>query len=261
MELGFVFPNETAFRDITTLQMKLARANANMMVRRVFDIVLVAPATLALHRAMIPYERLVLAYCKSLDPCCPLPRVDDVPSGRILFTLYEMLTHVSRKGVDECGWLELVHHLKRSSAIQTREFAWSHVMTKIVQNCMSVVTSRRCHVNDRKEEEEYLFQNNHLDVLVELFDAAGSESMGASSVRTVIEVPSHILSRLLCTPTTYAAAAVLPRDDDCTQSFSCVPSSVARRMDVTASARDESYVVSWRRFMRSKLPSTSRKVR
>ncbi|KAI9909417.1 hypothetical protein PsorP6_014491 [Peronosclerospora sorghi] len=186
-------------------------------------------------------ERLVLEYCKSLDQCCPLPSVDDVTSERIIFTLYEMLTHFSRKGVDE--WMAVIgSSLEALLGNTSARIAWSHVMTNILQNCMSVVTSRGCDGNHMKKG--IFVPENHLDVLVELFDADASVTMGASSVRTLIEVPSHIEwthvhSYALCDKLRLAVAAVVPPDDDCTQFFSCVPSSVARRIDVTASALDE----------------------
>ncbi|KAG6959973.1 hypothetical protein JG688_00009832 [Phytophthora aleatoria] len=166
-------------------------------------------------------EHLVLHYVDSLDDV--RPTVDDVTSGRIVIVLYNMLTYLSK--LDPAEWVAAFG--ESLLALQGNEKArttWRKAMETVMQSCVAVMASYGC-VSDDSKTATQLNPKDHLRVVVALMKA---DISGA--------VPC-------CDKLRSAAAMVLPQDDDehngdMPEIFSCAPSLVARRVDVTASSID-----------------------
>ncbi|KAG6950388.1 hypothetical protein JG687_00014285 [Phytophthora cactorum] len=166
-------------------------------------------------------EHLVLHYVDSLDDV--RPTVDDVTSGRIVIVLYNMLTYLSK--LDPAEWVAAFG--ESLLALQGNEKArttWRKAMETVMQSCVVVMASYGC-VSDDSKTATQLNPKDHLRVVVALMKA---DISGAVSC---------------CDKLRSAAAMVLPQDDDehngdMPEFFSCAPSLVARRVDVTSSSID-----------------------
>ncbi|KAG7380164.1 NEDD4-binding protein 2 [Phytophthora pseudosyringae] len=191
-------------------------------------------------------ERLVLRYLDSIDDVDGRPTANDVTSGRIIFALYGMLRYLSMLSSGElaAAFGDPLLVLQGNENAQT---TWSQAMDIIMQNCIAVMASHRC-VGECLTTAIQLNPNDHLRVVVALMKPDITEAACASPTRTYIEVPSRstwspLHSLACCDKLRNAAAMVLPQDDDdyngdSPEFFSCAPSLVARRVDVTASSLD-----------------------
>ncbi|KAG3220309.1 hypothetical protein PC129_g8928 [Phytophthora cactorum] len=189
-------------------------------------------------------EHLVLHYVDSLDDV--RPTVDDVTSGRIVIVLYNMLTYLSK--LDPAEWVAAFG--ESLLALQGNEKArttWRKAMETVMQSCVAVMASYGC-VSDDSKTATQLNPKDHLRVVVALMKADISGAVCGTPTRTYIEMSSRsewspLHSLACCDKLRSAAAMVLPQDDDehngdMPEFFSCAPSLVARRVDVTSSSID-----------------------
>ncbi|GMF09099.1 unnamed protein product [Phytophthora lilii] len=193
-------------------------------------------------------ERLVLRYLESTNSsggADARPTADDVTSGRILFVLYRVLTYLSKLGPVEwpSTFGDSIQALQGNEKAQA---TWTQAMESVIQSCMSAMASYRC-VESGMKGTPSLSPEDHLHALVALMTVDINNAADVSSIRAYIEVRSrstwsraHLLA--CCDKLRHAAAMVLAQDDDgsrnsdSSQFFSCAPSLVAGRVDVTASS-------------------------
>ncbi|KAJ8525939.1 hypothetical protein ON010_g15219 [Phytophthora cinnamomi] len=189
-------------------------------------------------------ERLVLRYLDNISEVDAKPIAEDVTSGRIIFALYDLLTYLST--LDPEAWTAAFgESLLILQGNEKAQETWRQTIANVVQDGKSVLVSNRCNGESLKKASP-LNPLDHLRVLISLLKADTNESIGATPVRTYIEVPSgstwsplHSLAG--CDKLRHAAAMVLQDDDgehdgDSSEFFFCAPSMAARRVDVTASS-------------------------
>ncbi|CAH0521691.1 unnamed protein product [Peronospora belbahrii] len=195
-------------------------------------------------------ERLILQCFSSNDSfggVDAMPTAADVMSGHIIFTLYRMLTQLSKLNSDEwaAAFGTSLQALQGNEDAQT---VWIQAMEKIVRDCAVVMASYRC-VGEGLKKTSPLDPTDHFQVLVALIKAEVDGTPGASFVRASVEVSSHldwshVHSLALCDKLRHAATMVTVRQEndvhntDSPAFFSCAPSLVARRIDVAASSLD-----------------------
>ncbi|KAF4045852.1 Fungal tRNA ligase phosphodiesterase domain [Phytophthora infestans] len=189
-------------------------------------------------------ERLVLHYVDSIKEA--RPTADDVTSGRIITAVYNMLTNLSK--LEPVEWAaafgDALLALQGNEAAQT---TWRTAVQTVMQSCVAVLASHRC-VSDASENATLLYPSDHLRVVVALMKTDVTGTDRETPTRTYVEVsgrsawsPLHSLA--CCDKLRSAAAMVLPQDDDehdgdRSEFFSCAPSLVTRRVDVTTSSLD-----------------------
>ncbi|KAG6603095.1 putative MutS-related protein involved in mismatch repair [Phytophthora cinnamomi] len=212
------------------------------------EIPLLHPNKLADHVTLFyrpnKHERLVLRYLDNISEVDAKPIAEDVTSGRIIFALYDLLTYLST--LDPLAWTAAFgESLLILQGNEKAQETWRQTIANVVQDGKSVLVSNRCNGESLKKASP-LNPLDHLRVLFSLLKADTNESIGATPVRTYIEVPSgstwsplHSLAG--CDKLRHAAAMVLQDDDgehdgDSSEFFFCAPSMVARRVDVTASS-------------------------
>ncbi|ETM48512.1 hypothetical protein L914_06949 [Phytophthora nicotianae] len=187
-------------------------------------------------------ERLVLHYVSSIDDVNPT--ADDVTSGRIITTLYSMLTYLSK--LDPAEWAATFgDSILALQGNEKARAAWREAMDTLMQSCAAVMTSHCC-VSDDSKSATQLNPNDHLRVVVALMK---TDNMRVHEIRTrtYIEMSSRsawspLHSLACCDKLRSVAAMVVPQDDDehngDSEFFSCAPSLVARRVDVATSSLD-----------------------
>jgi hypothetical protein len=127
-------------------------------------------------------------------------------------------------------------------------------MTNVMQSCAAVMAEYPCAAKGlRKSASVYL--TDHLRAISALIQVHVDKAYDASFVRAVVIVSSHVVwsqvhSLALCDKLRSAAAILVSQDDDNDKDddstgdenegsrvfFACVPSVVARRIDVTTSS-------------------------
>ncbi|CAI5737923.1 unnamed protein product [Hyaloperonospora brassicae] len=198
-------------------------------------------------------EHLVLHYFKSIESCGEVdavPSAADVASGRIIYSLYRMLTYLSKVNVDE--WPAIFGApLQTLQGDQRAQAAWSRAMEDVMQSCSAVMV-KYPRVAQGLSRATRLNLSDHLEAISALIEPRVDPTYSASSVRAAAIVSSHVEwslvhSLALCDKLRHAAALRVTRADNDDRSteeddparrvfFSCAPSVVARRIDVTTSS-------------------------
>ncbi|CAH0493354.1 unnamed protein product [Peronospora farinosa] len=196
-------------------------------------------------------ERLILRYFGTIDSSGgvdAMPTAADVESGRIIFTLYQMLNSLSKLNSDEWA-VAFGTSLQALQGNKNAQTAWIRAMKKVVQNCTVVMDSHRC-IEEGLKRAISLKSTDHLQVLAALIRANDDVIINASSVRASVKVSSHLKwsqvhSLALCDKLRHEATMEIgPHDDDERNPnrpdfFSCRPSLVARHIDVTTSSLEK----------------------
>uniref|UniRef100_A0AAV1TW92 tRNA ligase phosphodiesterase domain-containing protein n=1 Tax=Peronospora matthiolae TaxID=2874970 RepID=A0AAV1TW92_9STRA len=201
-------------------------------------------------------ERLVLHYFKSIESCGEVdavPTAADVVSSQIVCSLYRMLIYLSKVSTEE--WPAIFGtSLQTLQGNQKARTEWSRTMENVMRTCATVMAENPCVAKVLRKSAS-LYLKDHLRVIFALIKVPVDKADNASYVRAVVIVSSHVMwsqvhSFALCDKLRSAAALLVSQDDDNDKDdtstgdenegsrvfFSCVPSVVARRIDVTTSS-------------------------
>ncbi|KAL3665271.1 hypothetical protein V7S43_009899 [Phytophthora oleae] len=188
-------------------------------------------------------ERLVLQYLENIGGVHVIPTADDVTSGRIIFSLYNLLTLLSKLSPKEWSTTfgDSLLELQGDGRAQAM---WRQTLEDVTRSCTAVMAS---HCVNLKQTTQ-LNPKDHVRVVVALMKTNPTGNVHASPTRTYMEVPSRstwssLHSLACCDKLRSAAAMVLAQDDDKNNGdrlefFTCAPSLVSRRVDVASSSLD-----------------------
>lgn len=195
-------------------------------------------------------ERLVAHYLDSTDGVESMPTADDVVSGRIVFTLFNMLVYMS-KLEPEVWAAAFGDSLLSLQGNEQAQITWRQAMATAMQSSVAIVASYR-RVFDELRNEAQVDPTLFFQLLVALIKTDRMLAMrGGSFTRTYVEVctnsvwsPLHSLA--FCDELRVAAATAWSHVDNKLNSdnanfFVCAPSLVTRRVNVTTSSLDVLY--------------------
>lgn len=191
-------------------------------------------------------ERLVLVYLQHLNSTSKRATAAEVESGRIIFTLYDMLTYLSTMNGDHLV-ATLGDSLLDLQGNENAQSAWREAIASILHQCRIVLDSYHCvGMGDTWKGSASLNAAHHLDVLMSLLKTIPTGN--AAPVRTYLELPSRqqwnvLHSHALCDRLKTTAATLISQLDDGRNAgdtifFSCAPGQIARRIDMTSSSFD-----------------------
>ncbi|KAK1929266.1 NEDD4-binding protein 2-like 2 [Phytophthora citrophthora] len=189
-------------------------------------------------------ERLILHYLENIGGEHAIPTADEVTSGRIIFSLYDLLALLSKLSPTEwsTAFGDSLLELQGSRTAQTM---WRQALENVARNSTTILASHRC-VNLKQTTQ--LNPKDHVQVVVDLMKVSPTGNGHESPTRAYIEVSSRstwssLHSLACCDKLRSAAAMVLAQDDDRNNGdrlefFTCAPSLVSRRVDVMSSSLD-----------------------